>query len=370
MRVFVTGGTGYVGSHTVVALVAAGHQVRVLVRDKARIAPAFSPLGVDESSAEFVIGDVTDPDGVSAALDGCDAAVHAASVFSLDSRDHRRIAAVNVRGTDVVLNAAVGAGADPVVHVSSTGALLPAPDPVLSERTPIGSIRDAYFRSKADSERVARRLQEDGAPVVVTYPGAVMGPHDPHLGDQLSRLRNTLRGLMPMWPTGGLAVSDVRDVALLHARVLEKGRGPRRYVATAHYATTRDFVGLIRELTGRRLPAIFVPAKAMLPALAPVGAVQRVWPWHIPAEYGGVYFLAFHPPVDDSLARIELGITPRDLEETLADSIRWLYEHNLVTAKQAGRLADEGSAGRSQESHPPLGGGPQNVHAPGAPGGP
>jgi hypothetical protein len=84
----------------------------------------------------------------------------------------------------------------------------------------------------------------------------------------------------------------------------------------------------------------------MLPALAPVGALQRVWPWHIPAEYGGVYFCAFHPPVDDSLARTELDITPRDIETTLADSIRWLHKHNFITARQAGRLGVEKNAER------------------------
>jgi hypothetical protein len=84
MFVLVTGGTGYVGSNTIAALVAAGHRVRVLARSEQRVAAALAPLGVD--GVESVIGDVTDPDAVERALEDCEAVIHAASVFSMDPR--------------------------------------------------------------------------------------------------------------------------------------------------------------------------------------------------------------------------------------------------------------------------------------------
>jgi dihydroflavonol-4-reductase len=87
--------------------------------------------------------------------------------------------------------------------------------------------------SKAEAERVARRYQQAGAPVVITYPGGVLGPHDPHLGDHLRRVRNILKGRYPMIPSGGYLIVDVRDVAKVHAAVLEPARGPRRYLAAA-----------------------------------------------------------------------------------------------------------------------------------------
>jgi uncharacterized protein YbjT (DUF2867 family) len=84
MRVLVTGGTGYVGCHTVAALAGQGHQVRLLVRARDRIAPALDPLGV--AGADAVAGDVTSAAAVEEAMLGCDAVVHAAAVFSLDPR--------------------------------------------------------------------------------------------------------------------------------------------------------------------------------------------------------------------------------------------------------------------------------------------
>lgn len=90
LLVLVTGGTGYVGSHAIAALDGAGHRVRVLARSPDRIPAALEPLGVHR--VETAMGDVTDPIAVERALQGVDAVLHAASVFSMDPRKARRCA--------------------------------------------------------------------------------------------------------------------------------------------------------------------------------------------------------------------------------------------------------------------------------------
>jgi dihydroflavonol-4-reductase len=197
MRVLVTGGTGYVGSHTVAALVEAGHEVRLLVRAVQRVAPALAPLGPQAADLDTIVGDVTDPAAVDQAVPDCEAVVHAGSVFSLDSRDARRIRQVNARGTDLVLGVAHRAGLDPIVYVSSIAALLQPNGQTLTPDSPIGRPPGPYLGAKADAERVARRYQEAGAPVVITYPGGCLGPHDPYLGHQLRQARNILKGRYP-----------------------------------------------------------------------------------------------------------------------------------------------------------------------------
>jgi dihydroflavonol-4-reductase len=182
MRVLVTGGTGYLGSHTVAALVERGHQVRLLVRAPQRVAPAVAPLGLQAGDLEAVVGDVTDPAAVQQAVAGCQAVVHAASVYSLDRRDAGRVRQVNAPGTELVLGAAQRAGLDPIIYVSSTVALLPPSGQPLTPNSRVGQPPGPYLGSKAQAERVARRYQQAGAPVVTTYPGFVLGPHDPHLG--------------------------------------------------------------------------------------------------------------------------------------------------------------------------------------------
>jgi nucleoside-diphosphate-sugar epimerase len=340
MLVLVTGGSGFIGSHSTAELIRAGHRVRLLVRDAARAVAALRSLGVSESSVEFVTGDITDPGGVAAAVRGCDAVLHAAAVYSFDSRDHATMRRVNATGTATVLAAARAAGADPIVYVSSFGALVPSTDDPVTTRTEVGRPAETYLATKAEAERIARRHADSGAPVVITYPSATLGPHDPGLGDQTTRVRNVLRGLMPMWPTGGFPVGDVRDVARLHAAVLTPGLGPRRFLAQGRYLRTRDFVETLRQVTGRRLPAIHLPAASMLPVGRLTGLLQRAVPVHIPAEYGAIYTCAVGRPIDCTATDELLGDTGRSAAETMTDTVRWLYQAGHLGRRLAGRAAD------------------------------
>ncbi|MBE1487543.1 NAD-dependent epimerase/dehydratase family protein [Plantactinospora soyae] len=339
MLVLVTGGTGFLGSHSVAEILRAGHRVRLLVRDPAGVVPALDPLGVDVDGLELFRGDVTDADAVAAAMRGCDAVLHAASVYSFDSRARAAMRAVNVRGTELVLDAAGVAGLDPIVYVSSFAALLPTDREPLGTESPVGTPRETYMSTKARAEAVARRAQRAGAPVVITYPLATLGPHDPKLGDQAGRVRNALRGLMPMWPSGGFPVGDVRDVARLHAAVLNPGRGPRRFLAQGRYVSTREFVRTLRRVTGRRLPAVHLPASGMLPVGALTSLVQRLVPAHIPAEYGAIYTCLVGRAVDTTATDQLLGSAGTTFETTLRDTVRWLHRAGHISDRLAGATA-------------------------------
>ena len=170
MRILVTGGTGYVGSHAAAALHADGHAVRLLVRRPERVPAALSPLGVGPDAVDIRVGDVLDARSVATALEGCEAVLHAAAVYSFDPRDARGIRETNVRATEVVLGAANRLGLDPIVHVSSYGALLPPNGSVLGPDEPLKQPSDPYCASKAAAERVARDLQTKGAPVTIVQP--------------------------------------------------------------------------------------------------------------------------------------------------------------------------------------------------------
>jgi nucleoside-diphosphate-sugar epimerase len=344
MLVSVTGGTGFVGAHSVAAIHRAGHRVRLLVRDHSTVERALGPLGIDARAVEVVAGDVLDRDSVDRLVRGADAVLHAASVYSFDSRLHGAMRRTNVAGTELVLDAARRAGTGRIVHVSSFGALLPAPRRVIGQDSPVGRPREAYLAGKAAAETVARRHQEQGAPLAITYPPALLGPHDPKLGDQTTRLRNTLRGLMPVWPLGGLPIGDVRDTAALHASLLGTGASgtseapvANRHFGPGHYLTTRQYVRTLREVTGRALPTIYLPARAMLPAGLLTGLVQRVWPWHIPAEYGAIYTCARATRIAERAGTN--GIAARPVAETFADTVRWLHGHGHLPARSAGTAA-------------------------------
>lgn len=328
MRVLVTGGTGFVGAHTVKELVDAGHSVKLLVRDPARIVPALGPLGV--SGLEYVVGDVTDPEAVRQALDGCDAVIHGASVYSNDPRRAKEVTATNLAGAKTVLGQAVDRGLDPIVHVSSIVALLPAPDRLIREDGPVGKSGPPYPASKQAQERYARELQEQGASVVITYPGSVWGPFDPYDGESTKLARNFKRGLTPFVPVGQLPVVDVRDVGVAHARALEPGKGPRRYVLGGNTVRLGTLVKEVCACAGVRRPRIPIPAVAAYLGGRMTAPLQRVTPFRLPIDPGGTWAVYCNARADNSRAESELGVTMRPLAETVRDQVAW--------QKAAGRL--------------------------------
>src|SRR5215204_5657596 len=267
MRVLVTGGTGFVGAHTVAALRERGHEVRVLARDPSRVRPAFSPLGIDESAIETICGDVLDEDAVQRALAGCEAVVHAAAVFTYDTRRFNAMRATNTRATELVLGVANRLHLDPIVHVSSYVALLPPSGHVLGPDEAVKTPAAAYAASKAASERVARDLQAAGARVTIFQPGSVWGPHDPHFGESAQLAVPLLRGLVPVRPSGGFPIVDVRDLAQTLSAAIEAGRGPRRYMVGGRFVTLRALANQLSEMTGRPIRGVDVPAGVLLPGL-------------------------------------------------------------------------------------------------------
>ncbi len=323
-KVLVTGGTGFVGSWIVCALLEAGHEVRLAVRRPEQVARTFA--GHDVVPDDVRVVDLFDAASVAAALEGCDAVVHAAALFSLDPRKAEEMLSTNELATQTVLQAAVEAGCDPVVHISSIVALLRRAG--TDSSLPLGDLHLPYSRSKIASERVARSLQARGAPVVSVYPGSVYGPADPYLGEQATRLVWIARGLFPIWPAGGTHTVDARDTAAVVAACLRPGAGPRRYVVPGHHMTGNDLYGIVGAAIGRHRPHVSLPARAVPAATAPIDALHRLLParWRYPADREGAELSARNTRFDTSPAEQELGVRARPLQESLRDTLTWLVD--------------------------------------------
>ncbi|NLV56529.1 MAG: NAD-dependent epimerase/dehydratase family protein [Acidimicrobiales bacterium] len=337
MKVAVTGATGFVGAHTTAALLAAGHEVRALVRDRSRLTRTVGALGVDLT--ETVVGPMTDAGAVAELLDGCDAVVHAAAVVSLDRRHAASMAAQNPRGTALVAGGAAERGLDPIVCVSSTSAVYrPDAGPLRSDM-PVADLHDGYSASKAASEREARRLQAEGAPVVITYPGGILGPAaGTALGEASTGVAKflSLRSI----PTrgGALSIVDVRDLAATHAALVEPGLGPRRVMVGGHLVTMTELSRLLEELTGRRCPVVPVPPAALRLSGALADALRRIVPVPGPLTAEGMGILTRWPGTDDDVEAIA-GVRLRPVDETLADSLRSWVDTGLLDRRALGRLA-------------------------------
>jgi nucleoside-diphosphate-sugar epimerase len=338
MRVLLTGGTGFVGSHATAALLAAGYEVRLLARSPAKVAPVLAPFGVAEADVEVAKGDVVDGPSIEAAMTGCDAAIHAASMFTLDRRQAETMLRVNVEGAELVLGTARRLGLDPTVYVSSEVSMLP-PRGVLTPDSPVGDPATPYCRAKAESEKVARRFQGDGGSVTIVYPGFVWGPRDPNHGEQHQTAANLLRGRIPFAPRGGLSMVDVRDVARILVATLETGRGPRRYFATGRHLSSRELIRHLGAATGRHLRIPIAPWRLVYAIGRAADLAQRVAKRRLPWNSEVSYIVGMDARCDDTRTREELGVVPMETSRTVADTVRSLLEDGRIEPKDAGTLA-------------------------------
>jgi len=329
MTVLVTGGTGFVGSHAAAHLVAQGRAVRLLVRDPAKLPRVPALAGVE---VETAMGDVTDPSSVEAAMDGCTGVVHAAAHVSLAEREGERAMAVNVGGTRTVLSAAAERGL-PSVAVSSIS-VFELGHPSVTPETPLAPAGGSYTRSKVGAERVARELQDGGAPIGIVYPSGVLGPDSPDVSVNHQALVSWLR-TPPRMPSG-TSIVDVRDVAGAVDRALD---APGRWMLGGTFLTWAEMHSTLEQLTGARLRAVPMPGPALRFAGRLGDLVKRVVPFDYPLTYEAMTMATRASPCDSDETCDRLGVRWRPVADTLGDSIRWLSAIGKLSPKLAGRLA-------------------------------
>lgn len=332
MRVLITGGTGFIGYHTALELLAHGHEVRLLVRDTAKARRLFG-----SSVPSSVRGDIADARAMRRALKGCDALVHGAAMVSTDRKDADRVYRTNVDGTRNAIGQAVDLGLAKVIHVSSVTAIFDRNAGRLDENSPPGSAKDAYGRSKVACERYVRSLQEQGAPIHITYPASVIGPDDPGLTEPHAGLIGMLhvRSIMP----GGNQYVDVRDVALAHRRLLELDLPAGRYPLGGHFLSWPAVGEAIQKLTGRRLFPLLMPGVTARTLGRVFDAVQPLLNSELPLSHEATVYATQWVPMDSSKAERDLGLAFRPVEESLTDAIRWLQSAGHIDGRLAGRLA-------------------------------
>lgn len=323
MHVLVTGGTGFVGGWTAKAIADAGHSIRFLVRNPDRLKTSVAKLGVDIS--DFAVGDITDRVSVRAALRGCDAVVHSAALVAVDPRQTNEMLTTNMQGAQNVLGQSVELGLDPIIHVSSFTALFHPGLETLSADLPVVGGADGYGTSKAQVEIYARGLQDAGAPVNITYPGMVLGPP---VGNQFGEAGEGVKAAVQMHAIPGRSAAwlivDARDLAALHAALLEPGRGPRRYTAGGHRVPAAELATMLGEVAGTPMVAVPIPDTALRVAGAVMDRAGRFLPFDTPFTSAGMQYYTQMPASDDSPSERDLGITYRDPKETVADTFEAL----------------------------------------------
>jgi nucleoside-diphosphate-sugar epimerase len=339
LKVLVTGGTGFTGSHTVAALIAAGHEIRLLVRDASKVARVYEPHGL--ALADVMVGDMTDAAAVGKALSGCDAVVHSAALVDLRRASARLVEETNARGVELVVGGAIERGLARVVYVSSLSVFFVPGGPPVSPELPIAHASTAYARSKAQAEFYVRALQAKGAPIAVSYPAGIVGPDDPGMSDANHAVYTWYQDTGVVTSSGFQCV-DVRDVAALHVKLLELPPGPHRYAAAAEMLPWAGIYELLDRITGTRVRRFTVPGFLMRAAGSVGDVVKRVYDFNFPLTRDSMEFATQWPGADASRTTRELGLAFRPVEETYRDTLIWLYRAGHLRAAHVGRLATPG----------------------------
>jgi 2-alkyl-3-oxoalkanoate reductase len=327
MRVFLTGGTGLLGSHLALELRSHGHEVVALHRRTS------DTLVLEEAECELVEGDVRDdPEALAPLMEGCSRLVHGAALVYAGGA-WPKVRAVNVDGTRNVLTAARLAGVKHAVHLSSVAVYGSVNGPV-DESSPTDSDlppTDLYARSKREAEKVVRGIEEKrGFPVTILRPAAVYGERDRIMAPAI---RDVLE--LPLVPLFGpadnaLPVVYAGNVAVSIRLALEAERAGTTYdVGLDHRVTQRDFMEWLAAGLGISPRFVQIPAPLVRGAgevLARLG-LRTPGAKHLPINRFTTLALSENPYASLRI-RAELGWEPPfEHEAALRRTGRWLLHH-------------------------------------------
>ncbi|MBD2432518.1 MULTISPECIES: hopanoid-associated sugar epimerase [Fischerella] len=319
MRVFVTGGTGFVGANLVRLLLAEGYAVRALVRPNSQL------NNLQNLDVEIVKGDLNHPE-LWQQMRGCQYVFHVAAHYSLWQKDREALYQHNVLGTRNVLAAARKADISRTVYTSSVAAIGVGPGGTIVDETyqsPVEKLVGYYKKSKFWAEQEAMQAAGDGQDVVIVNPSSPIGAWDikpTPTGDIIVRF---LRRQMPFYMHTGLNFIDVRDVAKGHLLALQKGKSGDRYILGHQNLTLKQLLDQLAEITGLQ------PPKRSIPACLPLSVAW--FDEKILTRFGktpsvpldGVRMATQTMYYDASKAVRELGLPQSPLSVALENAVDW-----------------------------------------------
>ena len=325
-KILITGGTGFLGVHIVRQLLDAGAK-------NLRVMASSVPAWMADAGVEAVNGSVTNRETVAEAVRNVSAIFHLAGKVSRDNGDAALMNKVHVEGTRVLCEAAKEAGVQTMVLASSSGTIAVSEDQQVFDETfpqPVEVISQwAYYASKYYQERTAlENFDGNGRKLVIMNPTLLLGPDDERLSSTKIVL-DFLGRKIPYCPSGGLSIVDARDAATAFVNALEKGGHQEKYLLGAGNMTFAEFFGRLERLSGVSAPMLKMPKAFAVAGSSFIESVFKNWGKASPVASKEVEQAEHFWYLDASKAQDELGFSPRDPQETLNDTIKYMRTNFL-----------------------------------------
>lgn len=321
MRIFLTGGTGYIGGALARRLVADGHEVRALVRATSKVE------GLRELGVATFVGDLADRISMREGMSGADWVIHAAADLDFGAPEER-MRKINVEGSDNVASLAFKLGVGRFLSVSSIAFFGGSPEDgtPATETTPIRQpFPSLYSVTKHSGELAVREWGKKGLRVNTVYPSLVYGPPGKKSGSNYF-LRQMIKGRIPAVVGGDRKVSWIHldDVVEGMVAVMEKAAPGRDYLLAGDVTTVRSLIDRVSRLGGVRPPRLSLPVGVARVGLALSAPLFRLRGHKPPVPPEQLESLSRHWAFDDTRARTELGWRPRTLDEGLPGTVEYL----------------------------------------------
>jgi dihydroflavonol-4-reductase len=255
MKTFVTGATGFVGSHVARVLAEQGADLRLLTRKASRTE------NIDAIPHERVVGDLGDPESLKKAIAGCEAVYHVAADYRLWTRVPGEMYRANVEGTRAILKAAQECGVKRVVYCSTVATMGFHDRAVVDENAPVelSGMIGHYKRSKFMAEQVVMEAAKAGQDVVMVNPTAPIGEQDIKPTPTGRIVVDFLKEKFPAYVETGLNLVDVHDVARAHVLAFEKGKPGERYIIGGENLTLKQVLDKLAAITDLPSPRVKLP---------------------------------------------------------------------------------------------------------------
>jgi dihydroflavonol-4-reductase len=328
MKVFLTGSTGFVGSHVARAYIAGGAELRLLTRTTSKLA------AIEGMAAEVVVGDLRQPEALRTALRGCDALVHVAADYRLWVRDPKEMYAANVDGTRELLRIAREESVAKVVYTSSVATMgFKADASIVDESTPVKltDMIGAYKRSKFMAEQEAIAAAQAGQHVMILNPTTPIGPGDAKPTPTGRIVVDFLNRRFPAYVDTGLNLVDVSEVARMHLVALEKGTPGERYILGGENLTLKQILDRMSAITGLPSPTLKVPhAVALTFAFFDEAIMGRLLGKEPRATVEAVRMGRKYMFASSAKAERELGFRVLPVYNAMRAAIEWFVAHGYA----------------------------------------